>query len=258
MNAVVEPLDNDHQESVTLPAVKPPEIDISFFIPCYNEESNVVGAIEKVVSATRRIGCSFEILVFDDASEDETANVVRSYQKQHPEIPVKLFTNAVNCGVSRNFVTGAFNASGEFYRLVCGDDIEPLETHIEILSHRAEADIIVPFYTKIKGRPFRRHVISRLYTLIVNLANGRSLKYYNGCPLYRRDHILRWHVETTGFGYQAELLCRLLQEDRSYVEVPLVSSDREGSGSINIRNIMSVAHSLLNITLRRLRVRLFK
>jgi hypothetical protein len=37
-----------------------------------------------------------------------------------------------------------------------------------------------------------------------------------------------------------------------------VSIDREGSGSLNPKNFLSVAHSLLKIALRRLRVYLFK
>jgi hypothetical protein len=37
-----------------------------------------------------------------------------------------------------------------------------------------------------------------------------------------------------------------------------VSIDREGSGSLNFRNFVSVGHSLLKIGLRRMRVALFK
>lgn len=76
--------------------------------------------------------------------------------------------------------------------------------------------------------------------------------------MYRRYDILRYHMETTGFGYQAEFLTRLLHEGKSYLEVPVVSSDREGSASLNLRNFLSVGHTLLKIALRRLRVYLLK
>jgi hypothetical protein len=92
----------------------------------------------------------------------------------------------------------------------------------------------------------------------VNRASGYHLRYYNGCPIYRRYDVMRFHLETTGFGYQAEFLTRLLHEGKSYVEIPLVSIDREGSGSLNFRNFVSVGHSLLKIGLRRMRVALFK
>jgi glycosyltransferase involved in cell wall biosynthesis len=180
------------------------------------------------------------------------------FQECHPVIPVVLYTNPVNRGVARNFVEGAFRATGKHYRLVCGDDIEPVDSHNALLQAIGKADIIVPYFTKITGRKVHRHVISRLYTVLVNLFSGFRLRYYNGCPIYNRQDILRFHVEATGFGYQAEFLTRLLQEGRSYVEVPLVSMDREGGTSLSLRNFVSVGHTLLKIWLRRLRVYLFK
>ena len=234
------------------------EIEVSFFVPCYNEQDHICSAIDKLVDVAALCGISYEILVFDDCSRDRTVAVVKAYQRDHPDVPIRLFTNEVNRGVSRNFVEGAFQGRGQYYRLVCGDDIEPIETHIEIVKRRGEADIVVPYFTTIHGRRRYRHALSRLYTLLVNVASGHGLRYYNGCPLYRRYDVMRFHVETTGLGYQAEFLTRLLHEGRSYVEVALIASDRETSASITVRNFVSVGHSLVKIALRRLRVYLYK
>jgi glycosyltransferase involved in cell wall biosynthesis len=239
--------------------IGPSRLDVSFFVPAYNEEANIVGTITKIVHCARVLNLSYEIIVFDDASQDATVEVVKRYQSGHrDDVALTLVANKINQGVSRNFVEGAFMARGEHYRLVCGDDVEPIDTHLAIMRHRGDADIVVPYYTRIEGRSVVRHVLSWLYTRLVNLCSGNSLRYYNGCPLYRRSDVLRWHVETTGFGYQAEFLTRLLQEGRTYLEVAVVSCDREGSGSVNVRNAVSVGHSLLKIALRRLRVYLFK
>lgn len=233
-------------------------LDISFFVPCYNEEANVIGAIEKLTEVAKMDGLRHEILIFDDCSKDRTVAFVEDYCQQHPEAPVYLFVNTINRGVSRNFFEGAFRARGKYYRLVCGDDVEPLESHLKLIRHMGEADIIIPYFTKIGGRKLYRHLISDLYTKIVNICSGYRLRYYNGCPIYTRYDLLRFHVETTGFGYQAEFLTRLLREGKTYIEVPIESIDREGSGSLNLRNFLSVAHSLLKITLGRLRVYLLK
>lgn len=234
----------------------PPEVTI--FIPCLNEEKNVIGTVETVVAACRGVARDFEILVFDDGSTDGTSAVVRAYQEAHPDLPLKLFTNDKNRGVACNFVEGAFRGRGMYYRLVCGDNVEPQETIEGVLRQLGKADIIVPYFTEIRNRPWRRMVISKLYTRLVNVASGYRLRYYNGCPLYRRYHVIRYHVETTGFGYQAEFLTRLISEGMSYKEIPLVAYDREGSTSITLKNLLSVGHSLLTIGLRRLRVVLFE
>jgi glycosyltransferase involved in cell wall biosynthesis len=239
-------------------ATEASEVVVSFFVPCFNEEFTVVGALDKLDLAARRLGIAYEILVVDDCSLDRTVAVVKDYQARRPEVPLTLFTNAVNRGVSRNFVEGAFHARGRHYRQVCGDDCETLESHVDLLRRVGEADVVVPYFTKIEGRKLYRHVISRTYTLLVNAFSGFRLRYYNGCPVYRTADVQRFHVETTGFGYQAEFLTRLLNERRSYVEVPMESRDREGGTSLSVRGFFSVWHTLIKISLRRLRVYLLK
>ena len=233
-------------------------LEVSFFVPCYNEEPNVGNVLAKLKSAAGSLGLGYEILVFDDCSRDRTVEVVQRYRAEHPDEPVRLFVNQRNRGVARNFVEGAFQAHGRYYRLICGDDTEPIHTLQQILAERGKADIVVPCPTRIEGRALYRHAISRLYTKLVNIASGYRLPYYNGHPLYLRADVMRFHVEATGFGYQAEFLTRLLGEGRSHLELPIVSVDREGSESLNIRNFLSVGHSLLKIALRRLRVYIFK
>jgi glycosyltransferase involved in cell wall biosynthesis len=230
---------------------------VSFFIPCYNEEKNVASTLDKVIEAAGSLGLTYEILVFDDGSKDQTVEVVRGYQRSHPGVELRLFANSVNRGVARNFVEAAFQARGTHYRLVCGDDVEPVETLRKILARLGEADIVIPYHTQVLGRPLHRRLISKLYTLLVNVASGRRLNYYNGLPLYRRRDVLRFHVEATGMGYQAEFLLRLLQEGRSYIEIPLTAEDRTGSGSLNVRNFVSVGYSIFKIFARRVRSAVF-
>ena len=117
------------------PGYDPPAeaLDISFFVPCFNEEPNVVGAIEKLVQVCAKLRLSYEILVFDDCSHDRSVEVVKNFQASNPLVPVRLFVNTVNRGVARNFFDGAFHAHGRHYRLVCGDDIEPIESHEHLL-----------------------------------------------------------------------------------------------------------------------------
>lgn len=233
-------------------------VEVSFMVPCANEEANVVGTIDTIMTAMGRVGCSYEILVFDDGSTDNTAGVVMAFQAANPQAPVRLLRNKVNRGLSYNFVEAAFQGRGRYYRAVPGDNVEFAESIEAIVRARGTADIIVPHFVEIRNRPFLRMVISKLYTRLVNLASGYRLAYYNGNPLYLRVHVMRYHVECTGFGYQAEFLTRLIYEGASFKEVPLVAYDREGSAAISFKNLLSVSHSLATIALRRLRIVLFE
>ena len=70
---------------------------------------------------------------------------------------------------------------------------------------------------------------------------------------------MRWSPDTHGFGYQAEIVVKVLNEKGTFVHVQISNNDREegDSKAITIKNILSVGHSILQIFLRRLRALLF-
>lgn len=232
----------------------PDPIDLTVLIPCKNEEENVAGTLQTVISALQPLGCTYEILVVDDGSADRTSEVVTDYAKAHPEVPVTLRRNPRNLGLSRTFVDGAFAGRGKYFRLVCGDNVEPVETIHTIVSKMGEADMIVPYHREKVGSALRVG-ISSFYTFLVNLFSGYQLHYYNGNPLFLRHHVMRWHPYSFGFGFQADLVTRLLDEGASFVEVPIEAMRREKRGPasyLNPRNFVSTSHTLYEIFRRRL------
>ncbi len=239
-------------QQVSIPNEDTSLFTFSFFIPCYNEEKNIGAVVSKLYHVCHREGVTFEILVFDDASKDNTVNAVLKIQNQTDDDYLRLFVNQKNQGMARNFIEGAFQARGKYYRIVMGDDVESEETLTSIIKQAGAADIVIPYHTEVHGRPAHRRLISRLYTRLVNAASNTNLRYYNGSPLFKRMDAIRFHVEATGMGFQAEFLLRLLQEGRSFVEIPVTASDREGSTSLNFRNFLSVGYSLFKILMRRI------
>ena len=109
-------------------------------------------------------------------------------------------------------------------------------------------------------RHWKRKYLSVLFTKIVNLVGGYRLRYYNGTAIHLRYNVMRWHSDTYGFAYNAEIITRLLNEGASIVEVPIDGVEAAGrtSRAFSFHNILSVPHSLLQIFLRRLRRILFK
>jgi glycosyltransferase involved in cell wall biosynthesis len=231
------------------------EIDLTIFIPCFNEESRVVPTLETVRAALGELGLSYEVIAVDDGSTDRTAEVIAEFCRAHPDMPVRLHKNPRNLGLSRSFVDTAFRGRGRYYRLVCGDNVEPKDSMVKILSAIGKADIIIPYYPVLPGKSASRKFISRLYTRIVDLLGGYKINYYNGCALYRRFHVMRWASYNYGFGFQAHLITTLLDEHATYVQVPLegfhLTKDR--GSPLNTRNFLSTGHTLWEIFIRRLR-----
>ena len=229
------------------------ECDITLFVACFNEEQGIIATLETMLAALKDVGCSYDIVIIDDASTDHSVDLVRGFQDEHPDEPITLYVNETNQGLGANFAEGAFRGRGKYYRLVCGDNVESKETLVSALRQLGQADIILTYPAEVRGRSWFRKAVSRTYTSLVNTLGGHSIRYYNGLPINLRYNVMRWHSNSHGFGFQADLITRLLDLQASYIEVPVVQEERAGGSSkaFTFRNICSVAHSLLEILIRR-------
>lgn len=107
---------------------------ISVCVPTYNHARFLHDAIRSVLVQTRG---DFELVVVDNASTDDTGEVVRRYAAADPRIRYRR--NETNVGPGRNFNRCLEYASGELVKILCSDDtLEPeclertaavLETH---------------------------------------------------------------------------------------------------------------------------------
>ena len=252
-------MSNDpNQASPSSPVNEP---DITVAITCFNEQEFIVDSMESVIGALRECGFPYEVIVVDDVSKDDSVLRVREYMKKHPEYPIRLITNRVNRGLGNNYVEAAFLGKGKYYRLCCGDNAEPKEVLVQLFRHLGKADMVIPYQNqeKVAGKSRFRKLLSRTFTFLLNFISGYRIKYYNGLAIHLRYNVLRWHPTSYGFGFQADLITRLLDEGASYVQVPSTSIDRKGSASaaLKMRNILSVGHTLLEIASRRLRRMLY-
>jgi glycosyltransferase involved in cell wall biosynthesis len=228
---------------------------ITLFVACYNESGNIVGTLDVINAACAKAGITYEVIIIDDASTDRSPDIIRRYMATHPEMPIKLHVNPKNMGLGDNFGEAAFLGSGTYYRLVCGDNVEPVETLVKVFDMIGKADIILTYRPNdVTGKALSRKIISGLYTKIVNLISGYNILYYNGLPIFKRRDVMRWNPNSHGFGFQADLVTRLLDRGATYIEVPVIGNERKTgeAKAIRLRNFCSVAHSLLNILIRRL------
>jgi glycosyltransferase involved in cell wall biosynthesis len=240
-----------------VPVTEAPEVTL--FIACYNEAPNIVATLDTVSAALRRLAVSCEIIVIDDASTDASAALVRDYALAHPELALRLHVNRHNRGLARNFSEAACLGRGRYFKLVCGDDVESEETLVNVLSRRGQAELILPYHLDCPGKSPLRMFLSRLFTRLVNGLSGHRVHYYNGLPLVLRQQVLRFGAETSSFGFQAELVTRLLDEGVTYEEVQVEVRERVqgASHALTMRNFFAVGRTLLLIGWRRL-IRKFK
>lgn len=228
--------------------------DITFFVPCLNEELNVLGTLNVILAAVNQVKVSYEIVVVDDASTDKTAEIVETFQREHPGVPLHLTRNAINQGLGHNYAAAAVASRGRHYMLVNGDNVEPVGVVTALLSRLGLADIIIPYFGRLDKRPLKRRIISRTFTILVNLLSGTSVRYYNGAVIHLRENVVKHHPGTRGFAYEAELITRLIARGATYLEVEVPGAERpQGvSTAFKMRNAVSVGGSLIRIGRARL------
>src|SRR5437870_5661637 len=90
---------------------------VSIVIPCYGGASYLAEAIE---SCLRQTFANIEIIIVDDASPDDSAEIAERYARQDKRVTV--IRHSKNGGVSRAFNSGFRIATGEYFARLAQDD----------------------------------------------------------------------------------------------------------------------------------------
>jgi glycosyltransferase involved in cell wall biosynthesis len=251
-----------HESEAILTPGQQAQLDLTIFISCYNEQDFIIATIQTVRTALAEVdSLSYEIIVIDDKSSDRSSEIVTAYISEHPDERILLRTNRRNRGLAQNYLDCAFIGKGKYYRLICGDNAEPKETMISVFKEIGRADMIIPYYVTSEGKSLYRRLLSDVYASLVNLISGFRLQYYNGLAVHLRYNVMRWHPNTRGFGFQADIICMLLDQGFSYKGIPVKTVERRASGSSNaltFKNILSVAHTLVDLIFRRFGNKLYR
>ena len=92
---------------------------VSIIIAAYNEESNLVTAINTIDSAVRRIVRDYELILIDDGSTDKTGMIAEKITKKNPKIKVIHFKS--NHGLGAVYKEGVRLAKKKYVMLLPGD-----------------------------------------------------------------------------------------------------------------------------------------
>jgi glycosyltransferase involved in cell wall biosynthesis len=231
---------------------------ITIFISSFNETDYIVDTIKSVITAIESTNFSYEILIIDDASVDNTVNVILDFISQHDNVQIVLKVNNLNKGLASNFIDAAHLGQGKYFRMVCGDNVEPVSTLKSIFQMIGTADLVIPYHQDLKGKKLSRRLLSKFYVFLCNLLSGFNLKYYNGLAILKRLDVIYYSPTTSGFGFQAELVSNLLLRGRSYIEVPVSAIELKISTALTVRNFLSTIHVFLNILISRISLSLYK
>jgi dolichol-phosphate mannosyltransferase len=220
---------------------------VSFVVPALNEEAVIEHVVREIWGAVDAHLETFEIVLIDDGSMDSTGAIMDRLAHELPH--VRVVHNKPNRGLGASYQRGVAEAKLEYVMMLCGDGGMPAASLPAIIAKIGTADIVVPYVLNLRDiKTPLRYAVSRSYTWLLNQISGQHLRYYNGLPVHRRV-LLDQHVMTSsGFGFQGEILVKLLKAGHSFVEVGVKGAETTNKSSIfRFRNVLSVGNTLFKL-----------
>ena len=208
----------------------------SFIIPAYNESSRIRPTLDELLRYMHERNWDAEILVVDDGSRDDTAQIVREYGKSHPQI--LLVENPGNRGKGFSVRNGMLHARGDICLFTDADLSSPITEAQRLFDAIAGgADIAIGSRwlrseLQTERQPLYRQAFGRIFNLVLRIFLG--LKFADtqcGFKAFRRDAAQRvfplQRIERWGFDPEILFLARNL--GFSVKEVPVVWAHSEGT-----------------------------
>jgi len=166
-------------------------VEFSILIPAYNEAKNILATINETIKVLYGFNKSHEILVVDDGSTDDTAEVLSGYLPE--EEKVKLISYFPNKGKGYALKYGTNFLNGE-YTLFLDADLDLHPSHLinmfEILkANNADAVIGSKMHKdSVIHVPFYRKVFSFTYYLLIKILFRLSVRdTQTGIKLFRTE-----------------------------------------------------------------------
>lgn len=220
---------------------------ITLMVVALDEEVLIANTVSSIVHVARQYFTDFEVLLVNDGSTDRTGEIMEELAALDSKI--RVIHNEQNIGLGASFQKALAQASLEYFMMLCGDGGLPADSLPKIFEKVGTADIIIPYMENLnKIKSPARYLLSRTYTTLLNCFFGQNLNYYNGLPVYRVDLLRQIRIKSTGFGFQGEIITKLLKAGCTYAQVQVSGSEMANrSRAVSLRNFVNVGKTLFNL-----------
>jgi dolichol-phosphate mannosyltransferase len=233
--------------------------EVGVILPTYREADN----ISKLIDDIENLRLDASILVIDDSSPDETAQIVQEKQNQYPNI--LLYVRPKKSGLGTAITDGfkIFLSSQQAPKYIVTMDADyshnpqDLPQLLSTMSEEGDGIVIGSRYTKggrIAGWPFTRKIISKTANFIAKVSLGLKL---NDCTSGYRCYSTKFLREAIGnlhshtYEIQIETVRQAVLRNFNVKETPILFVNRKrGKSKLTWTEIKSFISYTLKATLR--------
>ncbi len=222
-----------------------PRPRVSIVIPVYNESENLRDLVAQVKAAMDAQPRSYELLLVDDGSRDDSRAILRELAAQNAWLrPLMLIRNY---GQSTALQAGFDHAAGDYIVTLDGDlQNDPVEIPrlLAMLDERPDVDAVSGWRKERHDKALTRKLPSWIANALISKVTGVHLHDY-GCALkaYRREVIdnVRLYGEMHRF-----IPALAVEAGARVIEVPVLHHPRlRGQSKYGLSRILRVALDLM-------------
>lgn len=226
----------------------------SFIVPAYNESERLAVSLPKILEYVRQEQFSSEIIVVNDGSKDDTAEVVRQFSKMHPD--VRLLENPGNRGKGYSVRNGMLHAQGDLMLFSDADLSSPITEAGKLFAAIGQgADVAIGSRwlradLQTERQPWYRQLYGRLFNLALRMVLGlrfrdtqcgfKAFTRPAAEMIFSRQRIERW-------GFDPELLFLANKFGLKTTEVAVQWAHDHRSKISPLRDGMKMGVEMLNV-----------
>ena len=218
---------------------------VSIVVPAYNNADYIAETMESVLAQTHR---ELEVVVADHSSTDGTWEVLQRFAG---DPRVRLLTTPAGGGAKANWDRVSREATGDWVKLVCGDDLlrptavaeqlaaaEAAPGTVMVASQRDVVDAVGAPVVSGRGLGRLRGRVPGLQAVRATVRAGTNLFGEPACVLLRRDVLARvgfWDDGEGGYYIDAATYARVLAHGDLVALPRTLAAFRVNAGQWSVR-----------------------
>ena len=221
--------------------------ELSLVIPVYNEEANLSELIRRTLAACDPMGISYEMILVDDGSADNSAQMIREAAEKNGGKVVGVFLTT-NFGQHAAVTAGLRTSVGKYIITLDADLQNPPEEIPKLVEKLREGyDVVGTIRENRKDTFFRRWASKTVNLMVRKLCNGKTMTDY-GCMLrgYSRT-VVNAILQCPEHGKFIPMLA--MSYARRTIEIHVKHADRmAGESKYNVWKLIALQYDLLTGT----------